>query len=124
MSMIKYVDQKCSEQENCTPSDRLKVVGKQAIQQMQLPVWDSIGCLEDNIVRVYNKDQCVVQECLIYSSNEDKNIDEPKAGSARVPPTWDGGYTLCEVYKGALIDPANICAALHKFPFNGVVIGG
>lgn len=121
---IKYVDQKCGGVDDCTPTEKLKVVGKQAIQQMQLPVWDSIGCKGDNIVRVYNKDQCVVQECLIYSSNVDMNIDEPKVGSTKTPPTWDGGYTLCQVYKGALIDPSNICAAIHKFPFNGAAIGG
>lgn len=121
--MIKYVDQGCATND-CQPVDKLKVVGKQAIQQMQLPIWDSIGCAEDNIVRVYHKDQCVVQGCLIYSSNTDSNIDEPKAGAAKAEPTWDGGYTLCEVYKGALIDPQGICKALHKFAYNGAIVGG
>lgn len=124
MSMIKYVDQNCAT-ETCPPVvDKLKIVGKQAIQQMQLPVWDSIGCKEDNIVRVYNKNQCVVQDCLIYSSEVDSNIDEPKVGAAKVPPTYKGGFTLCEVYKGALIDASNLCKVFHQFPYNGLVVGG
>lgn len=124
MSMIKYVDQGCVAGD-CPPTvDKLKVVGKQAIQQMQLPVWDSIGCKEDNIVRVYDKDQCVVQDCLIYSSEVSSNIDEPKVGAAKAVPTYKGGFTLCQVYKGALIDPSNICKVLHQFPYNGLLIGG
>mgnify|MGYP003505576875 FL=1 len=124
MSMVKYVDQACGDTGGCAPVDKLKVVGKKAVQQLQFDIWDTIGCADDNIVRVYNKGQCVVENCKIYKPLADNTIDQPSVGVTKVPPTWEGGVTLCEALSGALLDPASLCKTLHKFAYNGAVVGG
>lgn len=70
-----------------------KVVGQTGQQFVTVQVWDEVGCDEDNIVRMFNKDQCVFKDGLYYWSKEDGNITVP--GDAK----WTDGVTACEMLK-------------------------
>lgn len=69
-----------------------RVVGESGRQFLTTPVWDSVGCGTDNIVRVYNVNQCVYHNGLYYWSQRDGNISEPGVGEG-----WTDGKTICEV---------------------------
>ena len=91
------VDDKSCEGDLVIPteiSSTTHVVGKSGMKILTLSVWDTVGCRDDNIVRVYNKDQCVYHNDRIYWSLEDDNITEP--GSSK----WTTGVTLCQALKG------------------------
>ena len=92
-SGIQYVDQNCPNGNCPEVVDKLHVVGKKAIIDITVDVWDTIGCETDNIVRMYNTDDCVYSDGLFYWSLVDKNIDKPPS------PKWSRGYTKCEMLK-------------------------
>lgn len=56
-------------------------------------VWDDPGCAGDNVVRVYNKDECVFKDGYYYWSLEDMNVDMPPTAK------WSEGSTKCEMLK-------------------------
>ena len=86
---IEYVDPSCSS--NPVVKDKLQVVGKQAVIHITVDVWDTIGCADDNIVRVYKKGKCVYKDGLFYWSLEDGNVDAPPSAK------WTRGYEDCEL---------------------------
>jgi len=90
---VQYVEQNCANGNCPEVVDKLHVVGKKAIIEISVDVWDTIGCDTDNIVRVYNKDDCVYSDGLFYWSLVDKNIDKPPS------PRWSVGYTKCKMLK-------------------------
>jgi len=71
-----------------------KVSGKTGEKFLTVQIWDTIGCDDDNIVRLYNKNQCVYKDGRYYWSLEDNNVTEP--GSDK----WSTGRNTCEVLKG------------------------
>jgi hypothetical protein len=92
-SGVQYVDQNCPNGNCPEVVDKLHVVGKKAIIDITVDVWDTIGCETDNIVRMYNTDDCVYSDGLFYWSLVDKNIDKPPS------PRWSAGYTKCKMLK-------------------------
>ena len=101
---IQYVDQNCSNGDCGEVVDKLHVVGKKAVVEITVDVWDTIGCETDNIVRMYNTDDCVYVDGLYYWSLEDRNIDKPPS------PRWSKGYTKCAMLKpgGAVAEPTKL----------------
>lgn len=103
-SGVHYVEQNCDKGDCNEVVDKLRVVGKKAIIELAVDVWDTIGCETDNIVRMYNTNDCVYSDGLFYWSLEDKNIDKPPS------PKWTRGYTKCEMLKpgGDIASPAKL----------------
>lgn len=87
---IEYVDQNCGDG-NTEVVDKLRVVGKKAVIHLTVDVWDSIGCEDDNIVRMFDQGDCIYKDGLFYWSLEDMNIDTPPSAK------WSEGISKCEM---------------------------
>lgn len=75
-----------------------QVAGKTGEKFVTVQVWDTVGCETDNIVRVYNKDECVFFEGKLYWSLENTNVTKPGTDK------WSKGRTICSALKGAEIE--------------------
>ena len=93
-----------------------RVTGKTGEKFLTVQIWDTVGCAEDNIVRIYNEGQCVYKDGRFYWSKEDLNVTEP--GSDK----WTAGKTSCEVLKP--LDANDLCKVMQTAQDNGNSIGG
>jgi len=98
-----------------------RVVGKTGEKFITVQIWDTIGCADDNIVRMYNKDQCVYKDGLYYWSITDGNITEPGSD------LWTTGITGCEMLKPSNSSTGTttltldaVCAVLGTATDNGL----
>ena len=86
----------------------VKVVGKTGVCDIVVPMWDTIGCAEDNIVRLFDKGDCVCFEGLYYFSKKDENVSKPTNTE-----NWTKGYTRCELLKP--LDGEALCELISAF---------
>ena len=92
---------------------------------LELPVWEN--CTDgEHCVSIYPLDSCVwsmdddLGKYRIYTSLKADNHDRPYQGSKLAEPSWEGGYTPCDIINKVL----NPCREISKTSDNGNFIGG
>lgn len=83
----------CLPELDYTVKPTVRVTGKTGYCEIKVQMWDTIGCEEDNIVRVYNEGDCVCLDGKYYFSKIDKNLDKPGVDTT----TWSEGYSQCDL---------------------------
>jgi len=91
----------CNSETQCNPDleyitrPTVRVVGHTGYCDIRVPMWDTIGCEDDNIVRMYNKGQCTCLDGEYWFAKHDKVVSKPGTSDA----DWEGPYTKCELLK-------------------------
>lgn len=104
MSQVGYGVGGCGCSPKATSSCKSEACIVRKLKGLQVDVWDDPGCATDNVVRIYNKTDCVEHEGYMYWPKEDMTISMPPS------PDWTVGKTVCEALKppekcgGDLID--------------------
>lgn len=111
-------DDGCSSDLQYIVEPTVKVTGHTGHCDIKVPMWDTIGCETDNIVRVYNKGECSCLDGEYWFATKDTVVTKPVAGST----DWEGGYSQCELLRP--LNAEKLCEVMNTFPVSTAKIGG
>lgn len=101
-----------------TAKSTVRVSGHTGYCDIKVPAWDTVGCEEDNIVRVYAKGECTCLDGKYWFAKNDTTVTKPSEGSA----DWEGGFDKCELLRP--LNAQKLCEVINTFPVSSNKIGG